>query len=126
MALKTTLAILFAASAAVSHAIPLQERDTGSHELAPRAQTSITAYMDTYWNGASKLFLIETQNQCFGFDGTGWSNVISSVQVAPGFRCRLWDSNSCNGASTADIYPPGAQELGSFNDKATSFKCYQN
>ncbi|KAI1197097.1 hypothetical protein F5X97DRAFT_324838 [Nemania serpens] len=126
MALKITLAILFAASAAVSHAIPPQERDTGAIELAPRVLTSMTAYYDGHWSGASKFFNIETQTQCIGLDGTGWSNVISSVQVAPGFRCRLWDSNSCNGESTGDIYPPGAQELGSFNDKATSFKCYQN
>ncbi|KAI0190519.1 hypothetical protein EV127DRAFT_481196 [Xylaria flabelliformis] len=129
MALKTALVVLVGlASTAVGHALPVQERDTSNsdHQLLPRVQTSITAYVDSYWRGSSRLFLIDTQNQCVGLDGTGWSNIISSVQVAPGFRCRLWDSNSCNGDSTADIYPPGAQELGSFNDKATSFKCYQN
>lgn len=64
MALKITLAILFAASAAVSHAIPPQERDTGAIELAPRVLTSMTAYYDGHWSGASKFFNIETQTQC--------------------------------------------------------------
>ncbi|KAI1747228.1 hypothetical protein F4782DRAFT_543710 [Xylaria castorea] len=124
-----TLVLLSALTNTVlGHVLPVDGRDTGIEggQNAVQVLTSMTAYVDINWSGSSRLFPIESQTQCFGFDGTGWSNIISSVKVAPGFRCRLWDSNSCNGDSSADIYPPGATELGSMNDKTTSFKCYQN
>ncbi|KAK7180365.1 uncharacterized protein CC84DRAFT_1221280 [Paraphaeosphaeria sporulosa] len=59
--------------------------------------------------------------------GTEWNDVISSVKVPDGHRCRLWSSNNCNGDSSPDIYAPGAKQLpGGMNNRATSFKCYQN
>ncbi|KAI0021717.1 hypothetical protein F4780DRAFT_778248 [Xylariomycetidae sp. FL0641] len=86
----------------------------------------MTAYQDINWTGASLVFTVETQTQCYQLDGTDWSDTIDSIQVNTGFHCRLWSSNHCNGDSSPDIYAPGTQDLATFKNKATSFKCYEN
>ncbi|ROV94906.1 hypothetical protein VSDG_07058 [Cytospora chrysosperma] len=88
---------------------------------------SVTMYQDTDWSGSSTSFSITTQTQCYGLSNGEWDNTISSIQIPSGYRCRFWDSNSCNGDSTPDIYAPGAYSLpNGMNDRATSFKCYVN
>ncbi|CAN8102491.1 unnamed protein product [Discula destructiva] len=87
---------------------------------------SATMWTEENWTGSSIAFSITTQSQCYALDGGAWTNIISSIQVPAGYRCRFWDSNSCNGDSSADIYSPGAYTLGSMDNKATSFKCYVN
>ncbi|KAI3335990.1 hypothetical protein F4824DRAFT_510519 [Ustulina deusta] len=119
----------FAATAALGHALPVHENRAAEGtegQLLPRSTTTMQAYKDINWTGESASFTVTTQTQCYRLGGTGWADSISSIQVSTGFRCRLWSSNDCNGHSTSDIYAPGAKELGNFNDKAGSFKCYQN
>ncbi|KAH8776736.1 hypothetical protein F5883DRAFT_640419 [Diaporthe sp. PMI_573] len=116
-------AIIMGLSTVVS-AHPTQ--DPGAREIEVRDVISVTMYRDTNWIGTSASFSITTQTQCYGLNGGQWTNVISSIRVPTGYRCRLWNSNSCNGDSTPDIYAPGAQALpAGMNDKATSFKCYK-
>ncbi|KAF2264150.1 hypothetical protein CC78DRAFT_580656 [Lojkania enalia] len=93
---------------------------------SPLDSVSVTFFDNRGWAGASSTFSVETQSQCYGLKGTNWTNRIRSLKVPSGYRCRLWDSNSCNGKSSPDIYPPGAKELGGMENKATSFKCYRN
>ncbi|KAF2125944.1 hypothetical protein P153DRAFT_360240 [Dothidotthia symphoricarpi CBS 119687] len=122
MLISTSVFVALLASLAHGAAIPEPQGGITIQEF-----TSMTACTDTYNGGACKTWSIQTQTQCIGLSGTDWNDVISSIQVPNGFRCRLWSSNVCNGDSTPDIYAPGAGQLpNSMNDKTTSFKCYRN
>ncbi|KNG48841.1 hypothetical protein DDE82_008268 [Stemphylium lycopersici] len=88
---------------------------------------TITTYKDAGRSGASQTWSLATQSQCIGLSGTEWNDVISSVSIPTGYRCRFWTSNNCDSTSTPDIYAPGTDQFPSnMNDKTTSFKCYKN
>ncbi|KAI0156026.1 hypothetical protein BJ166DRAFT_531972 [Pestalotiopsis sp. NC0098] len=109
----------------VGIAAPAAEASPG--DLSVQEVTTFTGCTDTHYGGACNTWSIQTQTQCIGVSGTDWNDVVSSVIVPSGFRCRLWSSNVCNGDSTPDIYAPGAESLpNNMNDKMTSFKCYRN
>ncbi|KAI4596884.1 hypothetical protein KJ359_004793 [Pestalotiopsis sp. 9143b] len=95
--------------------------------LSTQEVTTFTGCTDTNYRGACKTWSITTKTQCIGVANTDWNDVVSSIKVPSGFRCRLWSSNHCDGDHTPEIYAPGAETLpNNMNDKMTSFKCYRN
>ncbi|KAF2851389.1 hypothetical protein T440DRAFT_554320 [Plenodomus tracheiphilus IPT5] len=123
MQFPTTLLPLLLA--VLAHSAVLAPRD----EATPAAPAEDVINFSTCKNfnmGDCRSWTIVTQSQCIGVSGTDWNDVIKSIIVPNGYRCRLWSSNHCDGQSSPDIYPPGANELGDMNDKTTSFKCYKN
>ncbi|KAI9148780.1 hypothetical protein HJFPF1_10822 [Paramyrothecium foliicola] len=105
-------------------AVPVENQ--GAEIIARRATVVMTAYEHAAFKPPSRDFEVEIQTQCYRLTGTPFSENISSIKVPTGHRCRLWSNNNCTGDSNGDIYAPGAEGLGSMNDRAKSFKCYKN
>lgn len=101
----------------VGIAAPAAEASPG--DLSVQEVTTFTGCTDTHYGGACNTWSIQTQTQCseslsstfikpyfqehltvmrvftnhprtVGVSGTDWNDVVSSVIVPSGFRCRLW------------------------------------
>ncbi|OQE16513.1 hypothetical protein PENFLA_c027G00664 [Penicillium flavigenum] len=65
-----------------------------------------------------------TQHDCHNLNGSPVMDNVHSVRIPNGYRCRFWDSTTCNGGGTGDIQAPGSNNID--GGKLSSIKCYKN
>ncbi|KAJ5758203.1 uncharacterized protein N7511_006897 [Penicillium nucicola] len=67
---------------------------------------------------------VYTQHDCYSLNGSPVNDLVKSVSIPSGYRCRFWTSTTCNGGSTGDIQAPGNNNINT--GSLSSVKCYVN
>ncbi|KAJ5945496.1 hypothetical protein N7454_002335 [Penicillium verhagenii] len=67
---------------------------------------------------------VYSQHDCYSLNGSPVNQLVKSVSIPNGYRCRFWSSTTCNGGGTGDIQSPGNNDISSSG--VSSVKCYVN
>ncbi|CAI7667206.1 hypothetical protein PCG10_001872 [Penicillium crustosum] len=68
--------------------------------------------------------VIYIQHDCHNLNGSPVMDNVRSVSIPNGYRCRFWQSTTCNGGGTGDIQAGGSNDITS--GSLSSVKCYKN
>ncbi|RDW61740.1 uncharacterized protein DSM5745_10412 [Aspergillus mulundensis] len=87
--------------------------------------TRIAASLQSRKDDRVQIWLT-VQHECVALDDKKFVNGVLGFSIPDGYRCRFWESKSCNGNGTPDIQAPGKVFEPRQGKVLNSFKCYKN
>ncbi|KGO74131.1 hypothetical protein PITC_021890 [Penicillium italicum] len=124
--MRFTPAILMLATAIGAIAAPsVKPMELDARTLEARDEgINIKICSDINLRGNCIDIVVYIQHDCHNLNGSPVMDNVKSVSIPNGYRCRFWDSTTCNGGGTGDIQAGGSNDIGS--KSLSSVKCYRN